>query len=123
MPAAKVSRVGVRSVVILERRVDIAEMGIGGWVDVGGVGWSDLRRFLVVVSSVARIACCDGSRRDVSMSSGLDDGSDCRGFGCSVDWGCFGRGLILGIEGGRRSAFRACRSRCSLSVSANNTAA
>lgn len=116
IPAARESRVGAKLSVMRERREAIADGGIGGngvaEVDDDGAGSG--AGCAAMGSIVARIFCCDGSNSDKSIlssvadlgaeDSGCDSASDSLGIG----------GLIRGMDGGRRSAFRECRSRCSL---------
>lgn len=123
IPVAKVSNVGASPPVIRERRDDTAVGDTGcremGDEVEGGSCWDcDSARCWPALGCIdAKIACCEESNREGSIVSGcvgrLDD-SGCDGSGiCSSFGGCFG-GLIEGIEGGRRSAFKACFSCCNL---------
>lgn len=115
MPAARVSRVGARLLVMRERREATADGGIGGKgvlfvVDDEGSGSG---AGSAVGSREARILCWEGSRRDRSiLASVLDDlGGNCAESGCDGSSGLDIGGLIRGMDGGRRSAFMECRSR------------
>lgn len=121
-PVAKVSKVGARLLVIRERRADTVEGGIGGKVVDGSCRDCESVRCWMGPDRIdARIACCEGSNREGSISSGsdgragiFDADSGCDGWGeCSSLGGCF-CGFIEGIEGGRRSAFNSCFSFCNL---------
>lgn len=117
MPAARVSRVGAKLLVIRERREATADGVIGGRavgvvVDVDDDEGSGSRACAVVGSREARSFCWEGSRRDrsilVSVSNGL---GGCAESSCDGSSGLGIGGLIRGMDGGRRSAFMECRSR------------
>lgn len=116
IPAANVSNVGARPVVMRERRDDTAEGGIGrgewaadSWPGCESCCWPGPG------SNDASMACCEGSNSDVSISrSGRAGRRDSRAFCFSLDGASGGFDFIEGIEGGRRSALRECLSRCNL---------
>ena len=120
IPAANESSVGARVDVMRERRDDTVDGGIGR--KQGDNPWSgcESRACPLPGSIVAKIVCCEGSNNDALIfSSGCDSRLDDLGDDCiCLSFGGSGRlGFIEGIEGGRRSEFRECRSRCSLSYS------
>lgn len=111
IPAAKASRLGASPDVIRERRAETAEGGKGGRVigEEDGASSNDLEEGW----SDDKIACCEGSRRDVSMFGSRLASCECRFvFRGSLDGGSACG--IEGIEGCLRRALRACLSRWSL---------
>lgn len=112
-PAAKVSSVGASPLVMRERRDATADGGIGGSgvaeVDDSGSGC------VVPGCNDANSFCCEGSKSERSILSVLDvEDSGCDGAGCCASDPLDIGGLIRGTDGGRRSAFSECLSRCNL---------
>lgn len=109
-PAAKVSSVGASPLVMRERRDATADGGSGGSgvaeVDDSGSGC------VVPGCNDANSFCCEGSNNERSILSVCDvEDSGCDGVASDpLDIG----GLIRGTDGGRRSAFSECLSRCNL---------
>lgn len=101
------SRDGPRPSVRRESRDDTAAGGIGGmfsaggWLLAGGRGCNN-----------ERSCCCDGSKCD---------GSICDGDVCGVEGNVSGFGLIRGTDGGRRRAFRDCRSFCNRCICSSSS--
>lgn len=110
-PAAKVSSVGASPLVMRERRDATAEGGIGGSgvaeVDDSGSGC------VVPGCNDAYSCCCEGSKSERSILSVFDvEDSGCDSCCASDALGIVG--LIRGTDGGRRSTFSECLSRCNL---------
>lgn len=112
-PAAKVSSVGASPLVMRERREATADGGIGGSgvaeVDDSGSGC------VIPGCNDANSFCWEGSSRERSILfvSDVED-SGCNGAGCCASDPLDIGGFIRGTDGGRRSAFSECLSRCNL---------
>lgn len=113
-PAAKVSSVGASPLVMRERRDATADGGSGGSGGSGVAEVDDSGSGCVVPGcNDAYSFCCEGSKSERSILSVFDiEDSGCDSC-CASDPLGIG-GLIRGTDGGRRSAFSECLSRCNL---------